>query len=69
MSFEVETPINRKTLAAELSVHPDTITRLCADRKIPHVRVGRAYRFYKNEVLESLRAKGVRSLDALFTSK
>ncbi len=67
--IEVEQPINRKAIAAALNVHPDTITRLCIDRKIPHVRVGRCYRFYRSEVIASLTAKGPRNFDVLFTSK
>lgn len=47
-----------RELAAYLKITPRTVYRLLADRKLPALRVGHAWRFRKSEVDEWARSGG-----------
>ncbi|OPG15996.1 helix-turn-helix domain-containing protein [Ferroacidibacillus organovorans] len=47
----------RKAVADAINIPEDTVWRLARQKKIPFIKVGRAYRFNLDEVIEALKGQ------------
>tara|TARA_X000000950_G_scaffold254092_1_gene317583 strand:+ start:771 stop:995 length:225 start_codon:yes stop_codon:yes gene_type:complete len=46
-------------LADYLHVHPNTIYKFVREERIPFIKVGKGYRFFKDEVIRALKTNAV----------